>query len=268
MYFRILGSIRVDTAPDPLDRSALTLYGGREIVPLSGRRQQTILAMLLVHNQRTVSIQRMIDAVWTDAPPPATARAQVQNCAAAVRRTLLSARRDDSPTRGRQAIMVTEPNGYRLEADPRSVDAARFADIARGCQQIPADQDHEVIAALRAGLAMWTGPALDGLPSLELQAEAARMEELKLLAVEELASREMRLGSTPAPWAADLRALTLQHPHRERLWLLHMEALRQCGRLTEALVRFREYRTMLIADHGIEPGPEIRAKEREILQSA
>jgi DNA-binding SARP family transcriptional activator len=224
--------------------------------------------MLLVHLGRAVSTERIIDAVWTDIPPPATAREQVQNCAAAMRRTIRSVNGHGPREAGPRATIVTEPHGYRLDADPQAVDAFQFETIVRSSLDAPADGDHQTTAALRAGLDLWTGVALGGLPSFELQAEAARMEELKLIAIEELASRELRLGGAPAVKAADLLALTRRHPYRERLWLLHMEALRQCGRLTEALTRFREFRAMLVADHGIEPGPEIRAKEKEILRQS
>jgi DNA-binding SARP family transcriptional activator len=265
LYFRILGSVRIEAevAADQPERPAID-----RTLQLSGRRKQTILAMLLVHLGRAVSTERIIDAVWTDTPPPATAREQIQNCAAAVRRTILSANGRGPQAGGHPATIVTEPHGYRLDVDPQAVDAFRFENIVRSCLDAPADQDHRVTAALRAGLDLWTGVALAGLPSFELQAEAARMEELRLVAIEELASRELRLRSTPAINAADLLALTRRYPYRERLWLLHMEALRQCGRFTEALARFREFRSMLVADHGIEPGPEIRAKEREILQQS
>lgn len=269
MYFRILGSVRVMPVLGQQDRPTGSSHTSDRTLHLTGRRKQTILAMLLVHLGRVVSTERIIDAVWTDTSPPATAREQVQNCASAVRRTILSVHGDDRrPSVGRRVTIVTEPHGYRLDADPQAVDAFQFEYLVRSCLGAPIDRDHQVTASLRAGLDMWFGAALGGLPSLELQAEAARMEELKLVAIEELATRELRVGSAPAVSAADLLALTRRHPYRERLWLLHMEALRQCGRFTEALARFREFRSTLIADHGIEPGPEIRAKEKEILRQS
>jgi DNA-binding SARP family transcriptional activator len=86
-----------------------------------------------------------------------------------------------------------------------------------------------------------------------------------LLAMEELADLELRLGGEPAIHVAQLSALTHRYPTRERLWLLLMEALHRCGRTAEALERFRRYRAMLIDHYGIEPGTLIRAKERQLL---
>jgi DNA-binding SARP family transcriptional activator len=146
------------------------------------------------------------------------------------------------------------------------VDAVTFDHVVRECVSIESRRDGEVVAGLRTALDLWAGAAYAGLPALELQAEAARLDELRLVALEELAGRELRLGSPPALQVAILSELTRRHPYRERLWLLYMEALHRSGRTSEALERFREYRSMLVAAHGVEPGPEVRAKEREILR--
>lgn len=266
LYFRMLGPLRVEIRASQLGRPLPSSNGDHGALLLAGRRSQTILGLLLTEVGRVISTDRIVDAIWTDGPPPATAREQVQNCTAAARRALLSAQCEGHAPTDCKVAIVTHPHGYRLEVDPHTVDAFRFEEIVRAYTHAPADRDQEVVAALRTGLDLWGGPPLAGLAAVELQAEAARLEELKLIAIEELAHRELRLGSPPAFHAAELVALTRRHPHRERLWLLHMEALQRAGRVTEALARFREYRAKLVADHGIEPGPEIRAKEREILQ--
>lgn len=265
MYFRVLGPVRVDLRATRLGRP-LPSPGDQGVLYLPGRRKQTILALLSVAVGQTVSTDRIIDAIWADLPPPATAREQVQNCTTAVRRALTAARCEGHPSTDCRAEIVTGSRGYRLEADPATVDAVRFDEVIQDCLLSAGHRDCELAGRLREALELWTGAAFGDLPSLELQAEAARLEELKLVAVEELASRELRTGQPPALHAARLLALTRRHPYRERLWLLHMEALHRSGRTTEALARFREYRSMLIAHHGVEPGPEIRAKEREILQ--
>jgi DNA-binding SARP family transcriptional activator len=263
----MLGPLRVEVKASQLGRPLPSASGDDAALPLSGRRLPIILGLLLTEVGQTVSTDRIVDAVWSDGPPPATAREQVQNCTSAVRRVLLSAVCEGHATTDCGVAIVTHGHGFRLEADPHTVDAFRFDETVRESAQAPADRDEVVVRALRIGLDLWRGPAFVGLSSLELQAEAERLEELRILAIEELAHRELRLGKLPAFHAARLLSLTRRYPLRERLWLLHMEALQRAGRVTEALARFREYRTMLVADHGIEPGPEIRAKEREILQS-
>lgn len=268
MYFRLLGHVRVELKASRLGRPIPSLDGDDSVLNLAGRRKQTILALLLLDIGQTVSTDRLVDAIWTGQAPPATAREQVQNCTTMVRRALQAASCEGHPPVDCRARIVTGSHGYRLEADPRTVDAARFDAAVRECLSSPGCRDDQVVAALHYALDLWTGVAFDGLPALELQAEAARMEERKLVAIEELASRELRLGRAPALQAAGLLALTRRHPYRERLWLLHMEALHRSGRTAEALTRFREYRSILVAEHGVEPGPEIRAKEREILRAS
>ncbi len=226
------------------------------------------MAVLSLNVGQTVSTNRIIDAIWADVSPPATAWEQVQNCTAALRRAFRAARCVGHSSMDCRVEIITSRHGYRLEADPGTVDAIRFGDVVRECLSSRNHQDKEVSERLRGALDLWTGAAVGGLPSMELQAEAARLEEVRLVAIEEMVRRELRLSHTPALHAATLLALTRRHPFRERLWLLHMEALHLSGRTVEALARYREYRSMLIAQHGVEPGAEIRAKEHKILRSA
>jgi DNA-binding SARP family transcriptional activator len=263
MYFRVLGPVRVDVKAT---RLGSPLEGARPLY-LHGRRKETIVALLTLNVGQTVSTERIIDAIWVESSPPTTAREQVQNCAAAIRRTLRSTRCEGHDPSACRAEVMTGASGYRLEADPLTVDALRFAEIVTTCLRAPADRDVETVALLKDSLALWTGEAFGGLPAPELQAEAARLSELRILAVEEIAWRQLRLDDAPAVHVAELQAMTRRYPERERLWLLLMDALHRCGRDVEALACYREYRGHLVANYGIEPGPAIRAKEREILMN-
>jgi DNA-binding SARP family transcriptional activator len=260
VFFRALGPVRVEVCASRLGHPLPESNGDAGVLRVSGRRKQTILALLLSCVGQTVSIDRMVDAVWPDTDPPATARKQVQNCAAAVRRELESARCEGHRSNGCRAQIVADSRGYRLDADPQAVDAVTFDHVVRECVSIESRRDGEVVAGLRTALDLWAGAAYAGLPALELQAEAARLDELRLVALEELAGRELRLGSPPALQVAILSELTGSGCG------CYMEALHRSGRTSEALERFREYRSMLVAAHGVEPGPEVRAKEREILR--
>lgn len=267
MYFRVLGSVRVEVRASKLGLLLPPADHACEL-PISGQRKQVIIAMLALNVGQTVSVSRIIDAIWVDVPPPATAREQVQNCTAELRRALSAARCDGHRPADCLARIVTVQDGYRLEAGNGMVDAIWFGEVVRQCSSAVASMpDGEVCDRLREALDLWSGAAVGGLPSTELQAEAVRLEELKLVAIEELAARELRTGGSPAWHVATLLSLIRRHPYRERLRLLHMEALRMSGRAVEALAQYREYRTTLVADHGVEPGPELRTKEREILQS-
>lgn len=260
MYFRILGPLRVQAnTAQPDDPSPAST------VPVTGRRQQVILSVLLVNLGETVSLERLVDALWRDAPPPKTCREQVQNCAAALRRSISPPARKTRETHDRRVTIVADPSGYRLHASRSAVDAFAFEDGIRATLRRHPVPDAEVERRLRSALKLWSGAPFAGLSAVELQAEAARLEELRMLAVEELVSQELHTAEVPALRVADLCALIRRYPYRERLWLLLMEALHRCGRTAEALERFREYRTTLVDGHGVEPGPAIQEKARTIL---
>jgi DNA-binding SARP family transcriptional activator len=271
MYVKLLGPVRVTTETSP---SCATMTHGDAAhlatLPVPGRRQQTILALLAVNLGHTVSVERMIDSLWPDAQPPRTCREQVQNCAAAVRRTLDSATSADPtgggsvPTRPR---IVAWGSSYRLHATRAEVDALRFEDAIRAEMTAAVGGSAAARAArLRRCLTLWSGEPFADLIAPTLAAEAARLEELRLLAIEEMIACELRAGVDPGLHVADLRALTIRYPHRERLHLLQMEALHRCERTSEAILGYRTYRDSLVQEYGIEPGPDIQVKAREILR--
>jgi DNA-binding SARP family transcriptional activator len=260
LYFRVFGPLRMERAGD---RPAGSVGGPMsETLHIAGRRQRTILSLLLVNLGHYVSIERLIEGVWNDDAPPATCRKQVQNTAAALARALRG-----FEYAGEQVALVSGPRGYCLRARRDVVDALAFEDAVRAAVQDRTGHlsNPEIVGRLQVALELWTGDPFAGLGATELRSAAVRLEELKLLAIEELADLRLRLGIEPAIHIAELAALTLRHPTRERLWLLLMEALHQCGRTADALEQFRRYRAMLVDLHGIEPGQLIRAKERQLL---
>lgn len=261
LYFKVFGPLRMERAGE---KPAGSSYGpASETLHISGRRQRIILSLLLVNLEHYVSIERLIKAVWHDDTPPATCRKQVQNATAALARALRGLE-----YAGEQVALVSGPRGYRLRARRDVVDALAFEDAVRAAVQGRAgglSSSPEIVGRLQMALALWTGDPFADLGATELRSAAVRLEEMKLLAIEELADLQLRLGVEPAIHIAELAALTHRHPTRERLWLLLMEALHQCGRTADALEQFRRYRTMLIDLHGIEPGQLIRAKERQLL---
>lgn len=233
-----------------------------ETLHIAGRRQRTILSLLLVNLGQYVSIERLINGVWPDDAPPATCRKQVQNTTAALGRALRG-----FEYAGERVALLSGPRGYCLQARRDVVDALAFEDAVRAAVQGRTGglSSPEMVGRLQLALEWWTGDPFADLGATELRSAALRLEEMKLLAIEELADLQLQLGIEPAIHIAELAALTHRHPTRERLWLLLMEALHLCGRTADALTQFRRYRTMLIDLHGIEPGQLIRAKERQLL---
>ena len=114
--------------------------------------------------------------------------------------------------------------------------------------------------------ALWRGPALADLAFEPFaQAEAARLDELRVAALEDRIAAELALGRHAAV-ASELEPLIAEHPLRERLRRLQMLALYRCGRQAEALEAYRAARRTLVEEVGVEPGAELRDLHEAMLR--
>ena len=235
MEFRLLG---------PLE----ALSDGRPL-PIGGQKQRGVLALLLLHANEVVSTDRLIDEVW-GARPPKSVDASLQNCISHLRNVV-----------GREAI-ETRPPGYRLNVDPERVDALRFERALDAARTL---DPPERAAALREALALWRGPPLadvefEGFGGTEI----ARIEELRLTALEERIDAELALGRHDAI-LGEIEALATRYPVRERLRRQQMLALYRAGRQRDALRVYQEARLELVEEFGLAPSEELRALERMII---
>lgn len=243
MDFRILGPVEV------VDR------GTR--LPLAGPKPRTLLAALLLEPGRTVPVDRLVGGIWGD-QPPSTAGALVQTYVSSLRRTL-------APAAGRDVI-VTRPPGYALDIDPGQVDVVRFeARTTDARRSAGAGRHRDAIDLYDAALALWRGPAVEGLGESFMQAARARLDELRLVVTEERVAAALALGATP-DLVAELAELVHAEPLRERLRGHLMLALYRSGRQADALGVYRDARAALVGELGIEPGPELRALHQAVLR--
>ena len=119
---------------------------------------------------------------------------------------------------------------------------------------------------LAEALELWRGPALadlSGEPSLT--GEIARLEELRLQALEEKIEARLDLGRH-VQVIAELEGLTQAHPLRERLWGGLMLALYRSDRQAEALAAFERARTVLAEELGIDPSRDLQLLHERILR--
>jgi DNA-binding SARP family transcriptional activator len=245
--FSILGSLGVGGAGGP--------------VPVSSARQRSVLAYLLIHAGRPVTTAALIDEVWGDAPPR-TATNTLQTYTSQLRRRL----RPYHPAGSATGPLRTVPSGYLLDIDPAQIDAARFEDALRdGRAALELDDADKAAARLRDGLSLWRGPALDNVAGATAASEAARLDELRLVALELRIEADLR-GGRHDETVGELERLVRDHPWRERLAAQCMLALYRCGRQAEALARYREIHDGLVTELGICPGPDLRDLERRILR--
>ena len=190
MDFRLLG---------PLD-----VRDGERTITLGGRRQRALLAMLLLHANEVVSVDRLCDAMWGD-QLPATGVKTVQIHVSRLRRTLGADR------------VVTRAPGYLLRVEDGETDAQRFGRLVAEGGGPPG----ETAARLRTALALWRGPPLADLADEEFaQSEIARLTEMRVAAVEARVDADVELGRH-ADLVGELDGLILEHPLRE----LYGEAL-------------------------------------------
>ncbi|MGW7445148.1 AfsR/SARP family transcriptional regulator [Kitasatospora sp. NPDC054795] len=242
MEFRILGALEV-RAPDST------------VLAVGGRRQQALLAALVAHAGRTVSVSRLVDAVW-DEEPPATADRQVRNMVGLLRRAL-------APAPGQVPPIRTDGPGYLLDGPEVRVDALEFVALVESAAAAGADQ----AARLRGALALWRGPALDGLPGRALAAVAAGLEERRMSALERLYELELAAGR-PDRIVSELTALVAEFPIRDGLVRHLLTALSRSGRHAEGLEAYRRYAGHLAQELGLDPSPELRSLQRELLGAA
>ena len=224
-----------------------------EAVAIGGPKPRQILAMLLAARGRVVSTDRMIDELWADAGP-ADPGAVLQSYVSRLRKLL-------EP----EARIVTRSFGYALEIEDTLVDAWRFEsmiDAARSATH-PAD----VIESYRWALGCWTGtPFVEFSEHDWTRADIVRLEEMHTMAREELLSARLALGEDRGI-VADLEALVTDHPLRERPWHQLALALNRSGRPGDALRRIAAFRSILRDELGLDPPPEIRQLEVQILES-
>ncbi|TDC87439.1 BTAD domain-containing putative transcriptional regulator [Actinomadura sp. 7K507] len=242
MRFGVLGPLAVWTDD-----------GGPVAVP--GLKVRALLADLLVHEGRPVPADRLIDDLWgEDLPgnPMGALSAKVSQ----LRRVL----EDAEP--GARALVESRPAGYLLGG--RRVDARRFQNLVDEARR--AAEPKERAALLAEALELWRGPAFADFADEPFTRPAiARLEELRLTALEEHAEVRLDLGEHGA-LAGELGDAVAAHPLRERLRAAHMRALYRAGRQNEALESYESHRTLLAAELGLDPGSELADLQRSILR--
>lgn len=235
MEFRVLGMV-----------SVVSERG--EPLPLGPAKRCSLLAMLLLRPNAEVAVDRLTEALW-DEEPPRHSRTVVQGHVSRLR-TLL----DEHRAAAHGVELATRSGAYILRlSDPGTlVDARRFEELLRLART--RHEPGEAVALLREALGLWQGPAFAGtVGSRALEAAAHELEELRLVAVEELAGAHGRLGEHGTA-AAVLRAEAVAHPLREPLIAALMLALGRAGRQSEALDWFHRTRLLLADQLGVDPG--------------
>jgi DNA-binding SARP family transcriptional activator len=243
MQYRLLGPLEV------LD--------GDRVVAIGEGKRQSLLALLLIHANELVSADRLIDELWGERPPP-TAAKSLQVHVSRLRKEL-------GGMRG--GPVVTRSHGYLLRVGEDELDSRTFErELDEGRRRLAAGDAGRAMQHLTDAIGLWRGPPLSGLEYEPFaQHEIARLEELRLIAIELRTEAALKLGEH-ARIVGELDVLVRAHPLRERFRAQLMLALYRSGRQAEALEAYRDARRALSAELGLEPGEELKRLERAILQ--
>src|SRR4051812_6119923 len=228
---------------------------------MAGRRQLALLAFLLVNANRAVSSDALLEGVWHEREPGRRAAVKRLQVAIVRLRNVLE------PLGEGESVLRTVSGGYLLQVAGDELDCGVFeAGLREGRRALAGGDADGAAELLRAALALWRGPALAEVAFEDFaQSEIRRLEELRVSALEARLEADLAAGRH-VELVGELEELGGEQPLRERLHAQRMLALYRCGRQAEALAAFQQARGVLVAELGLEPGPELRGLHAAILR--
>lgn len=223
-------------------------------------KQRAVLAMLLIHRNRAVSTDSLVDAAWDQTPAPAV-RASIHSYVSNLRRIFGSAGADP------HMVLASAPPGYRLSVGGDDCDLDRFiSKKAAGIQAAAAGQFEQASSYLTAALAEWRGPVLDDLRDFAfVEVFATALMEDNVSAQTARAQAEIACGRANSV-IGELEKLAAEHPYHEPLWTQLITAYYVAERQSQALDAYRRLKTVLADELGIDPGPTVEALHLRILR--
>jgi DNA-binding SARP family transcriptional activator len=247
MRFQVLGPLEVETD----DRAVM----------LGRPKERLLLALLLTRPNQVATVEALIRGLWGEQPPLTAART-LQSHVKRLRRVLEPGR---APGAAGEVLITREP-GYLLRVAPGALDAARFEELtAQARRALDSGAVDGAASLLREALALWRGQAFEEFTNSDIvAAEADRLGELRLAALEDRVEADLRLGRH-RELVAELERLVKEQPLRERLWAQLLLTLYRSGRQADALLAYQRARSVLVEELGIDPGAELRRLQAAVL---
>ncbi|WP_328870179.1 AfsR/SARP family transcriptional regulator [Streptomyces sp. NBC_00287] len=223
-------------------------------------KPRAVLATLLVRAGSVVSSEALIDELWADGPPR-TASSTLHVYICHVRKALAEG--------GVGRPLVSRAPGYVLDVERDDVDLHLFEELSERGRGALRDEDFAGASRdLADALALWSGPALSGVPQgVILRSAATRLEEQRLCVLEQRIAADLKLGRH-RELTGELMELAVAHPLRERLHCQLIVALHRSGRPSDALRAYRAVRRSLHDELGIGPGPALNRLRDHVLSAA
>ena len=245
MQFRVLGPLEIDNGSAP--------------VTITGSKRRALLAILLLHPGRVVSIHRLVDGIWPD-DPPASAIHNIRTYVHGIRRVLNECG-DSADRLARSAV------GYQLNVADDELDLLRFRHLAAdGHRAMKQDEAPAAVERLSRAVDLWRGAPLEDLPDLgpDVLAEVTALRERRWEAVSTLADARLILGQH-TELIPQLRQMVAERPLDEYAHARLVTTLARVGRTAESLAAYQYVRQLVINELGVEPGPALRAAQRAAL---
>ncbi|MFC7585267.1 BTAD domain-containing putative transcriptional regulator [Nonomuraea antimicrobica] len=240
--FRVLGPVGFQT--------------DTENVVLTGK-QGALLTILLLSANHVVSVQRLAELLWGE-PLPSSPSSRVRMLVSDLRKTCIAAGND---------LIRTQRPGYVVRLTPDQLDLVRFLDCTAHARKATARGDPEAaVTRYDEALRLWHGAPLVGIDGSFVPAEAARLQGLRLEALEERGAAMLAMGRY-AEAIAELTAVVTDHPLREAAHGQLMLALYRSGRRADALAVYRSLRERTTEELGLEPEHDLQRLHHRILTS-
>jgi DNA-binding SARP family transcriptional activator len=225
--YRVLGPLEV-------------FFNGAPVAVPAGKGR-VLLATLLLRPNQFVSADELVERLWNGSPP------SVDRAAKTLQMTVLRLRQALGPAN----CISTSANGYL--AGVENLDLQRFRSLAH-------TEPH-------AALALWRGAVLGNVVSEALHREdVPGLVEEHLVVLERRIEHDLDAGRT-TELVPELRALTTEHPLRERFWAHLMIALYRSDQQAAALGAYQQVSRLLADELGIDPGLLLRDLHQSILRS-
>ena len=168
---------------------------------------------------------------------------------------------------GDKDLVVGAGDAYRsLSNRAASTPSAWSSLAARGVLSAAGGRRATALAKASEGLAC-SAARCSWTPATGPRPHRARLEEVRLGLLEDVMAARVDLGAG-GELVGELEALVEQHPLRERLWASLITALYRAGRQADALAAYTRVRRLLVDELGVEPGPDLRALEQQVLRQS
>ena len=247
MEFRILGPLEARSGGEPID--------------LGPHKQRALLALLLLHVDRVVPTDRILEELWGD-----DAAGKEKALWVHISR-LRSALEPERGERGQSSVLVTRDHGYsiRSRSGHRSTPTAsrRRSQRRRATPQATTPTARPRSCAPRS--ACGAGRRCRTSPTTSSPGRRSPGSRSCASTRSRRASRPICGAGWRPSWSGSWRRSSQQHPLRERPVAQLMHALYRAGRQAEALRAFQRFRRRLGEELGLEPSPELRRLEEQIL---